>query len=470
MNTLKRIFGIVLPMALLGFFASCGDDDLKIDVGDGLNVADGFYITQADVDPVPSSRLATESVEDGFDSKAREGFRANYVYLTTGNYNIVNVVNRQITATYGGAAETIEEDGGCSNTSYQLVESTLNGAPFNVAQAGLYKVTYDNLTGEVVLFRIVTAGLIGDATAGGWGADQIIEGTVTAEGGTWEMAGVVLRSGSFKLRFNCRWAINRGEYILFTNFSGPINNLQTGNDGPNIPVGASETLTTGTYTIRVTWSPTQGFRKTATRTGDAPVLSFDPLEHPFGIRGTAAIDWAESVFFKYLGKEGDTYRWAGLVQLGEGEFKVSDGGGKWFGHGLVTNNTDGAFSGDDNFVVSAAKAGFYYFTVETSDDGETYTSTVTEGSFGIIGSATPAGWDNSTAMEPTATGFTIDTQLGVGEMKFRANSAWAINYGGSISELAFNGGNIQVSAAGNYRITLTTEDKGENWSATMSEL
>ncbi len=79
--------------------------------------------------------------------------------------------------------------------------------------------------------------------------------------------------------------------------------------------------------------------------------------------------------------------------------------------------------------------------------------------FGIIGNATPGGWGGSTAMtfNPANGSWSITADLVVGEMKFRANNDWAINFGDNSpadNKPEYDGNNIPVTVAGNYTITL----------------
>ncbi|UOQ73204.1 T9SS type A sorting domain-containing protein [Hymenobacter cellulosilyticus] len=79
---------------------------------------------------------------------------------------------------------------------------------------------------------------------------------------------------------------------------------------------------------------------------------------------------------------------------------------------------------------------------------------------GIIGSATAKGWDASTAMT-AGTGannhqWTITLPLTVGEVKFRANDNWDVNWGAATFPSGVgvaNGPNIPVATAGNYSVT-----------------
>ena len=77
--------------------------------------------------------------------------------------------------------------------------------------------------------------------------------------------------------------------------------------------------------------------------------------------------------------------------------------------------------------------------------------------WGIIGSATPGGWDNDTNMTWDATKkvFTLTLDLkSSGAFKFRANDGWDINLGGNLNALTAGGDNLTITANGNYTVTL----------------
>lgn len=77
-------------------------------------------------------------------------------------------------------------------------------------------------------------------------------------------------------------------------------------------------------------------------------------------------------------------------------------------------------------------------------------------SVGIIGSATPTGWDSDTDMTTTDNiTYTITMTFTTGEVKFRQDDAWAINWGASTFPTGTgvqNGPNIPVPA-GTYDVT-----------------
>jgi hypothetical protein len=78
--------------------------------------------------------------------------------------------------------------------------------------------------------------------------------------------------------------------------------------------------------------------------------------------------------------------------------------------------------------------------------------------FGIIGDATAGGWDSDTDMkyDNGQQVWTLTTHLNVGELKFRKNHDWGVNYGddGHDGTLDAGGANIPIDSAGEYVIVL----------------
>ena len=108
--------------------------------------------------------------------------------------------------------------------------------------------------------------------------------------------------------------------------------------------------------------------------------------------------------------------------------------------------------GDD---ISADEAGYYKLNVDLNSLTYSFMNT----SWGLIGDATPGGWDADTDMTYDTENrvWTLTTDLGAGEIKFRANDAWDLNYGETDPPTGFlseGGPNIPIAEAGNYTITL----------------
>lgn len=104
--------------------------------------------------------------------------------------------------------------------------------------------------------------------------------------------------------------------------------------------------------------------------------------------------------------------------------------------------------------INAENNGLHYVEVNLSE--LTY-KMVYCSTYGLIGSATPNGWDASTALTPNAD-FTVWTgtiHMVPGEYKFRANDGWDVNLGGSIDNLTPGGDNLKYDGPeGDKKITL----------------
>ncbi|MCK5821730.1 MAG: SusF/SusE family outer membrane protein, partial [Bacteroidales bacterium] len=93
-----------------------------------------------------------------------------------------------------------------------------------------------------------------------------------------------------------------------------------------------------------------------------------------------------------------------------------------------------------------------------SADLNTLTYTAIQTDWGLIGSATPDGWDADQDLTYNAEAgiLTITLDLVEGEVKFRANDDWGLNLGDDHANgvMEYDGANIIIDAAGNYTITL----------------
>lgn len=119
--------------------------------------------------------------------------------------------------------------------------------------------------------------------------------------------------------------------------------------------------------------------------------------------------------------------------------------GKGASDGLI------AIGGSD---IAAPKTGWQKLTANTTAN----TLTFDDYSFGVIGSATPGGWGDDTDMayDNATQTWSVTLPLIVGELKFRLNDAWAVNYGGKDGVLnQANDNNIKVPEAGTYKVSFS---------------
>ena len=164
----------------------------------------------------------------------------------------------------------------------------------------------------------------------------------------------------------------------------------------------------------------------------------------------------------YLSSE-DGVHFTGYMYLNQNGFKFCTQK-DWDG-----TNYGGAFFGEsEDNIMMTQEAGFYQVDVDLS--AKTYT--LTPFSIGIIGNATPSGWDSDTDMtyNPEERCWEIKgVELSDGEMKFRANDNWdGLNWGGELDNLKQDGPNIVV-AAGTYDIKLYIDWEGNTAKCVMTK-
>lgn len=160
--------------------------------------------------------------------------------------------------------------------------------------------------------------------------------------------------------------------------------------------------------------------------------------------------------YDYLSGE-DGVKFTGFMYLNQNGFKFTTAP-DWSGTGYGANFDTAP---DAANIVITEPAGYYQVDVDLSE--KTYTLTPIT-SIGIIGSASPNGWDSDVDM--TYVPYNKDTKevngywevknitLSAGEIKFRANDGWDISWGGELDHLTTkNSGNITVEA-GTYDIKL----------------
>lgn len=140
------------------------------------------------------------------------------------------------------------------------------------------------------------------------------------------------------------------------------------------------------------------------------------------------------------------------------EFKMVKGNawsaGDYGANGLTLTN------GGNNITLPSGGAGLtglYLVRANTNSMTWDYTKITT---WGIIGTATPQQWNASTPMtfNPSNGSWSLTVDLTAGELKFRANNDWALNFGDNNNPIdnkpEYGGTNIPVTVAGNYTITL----------------
>jgi hypothetical protein len=133
------------------------------------------------------------------------------------------------------------------------------------------------------------------------------------------------------------------------------------------------------------------------------------------------------------------------------QFKFTEGPNWDVNYG--DDGADGTLDRNGSNIV-AADPGYYKLDVDLN----TLTYTMVKTTWGVIGSATANGWDSdqNLTFDPTTGLWTGILDLKAGDIKFRANDAWDINYGddGVNGTLEINGQNIAITTPGTYALTV----------------
>ena len=160
---------------------------------------------------------------------------------------------------------------------------------------------------------------------------------------------------------------------------------------------------------------------------------------------------ADSTTAVYSPKSNGLYEGYVHFNIDDAKFKYTQG---------PTWDTNWGDSGNDGTLdpggadIPAGAAGVYKLNADLN--GLTHSFLRTD--WGLIGSATPNGWDadQDMAYDPASKKYSITLDLVPGAIKFRVNDDWAINLGdnGNNKSLEYNGTDIPVAEAGNYTIDM----------------
>ena len=146
----------------------------------------------------------------------------------------------------------------------------------------------------------------------------------------------------------------------------------------------------------------------------------------------------------------NTGKYKGFGYLSQ-EFKFKPNEDNWDGDWEFDGEGKIADNGGDN-CPAPESASYYMVEVDLNEMSYKLTPIST---IGIIGTAQAGGWDADTDMTYNAEkgAWEATVSLTDGALKFRANDAWDINWGGSFDALTQGGGDINMEA-GTYSIQL----------------
>ena len=298
---------------------------------------------------------------------------------------------------------------------------TADGGPnIDAVEAGFYFVQVDLKEMTYKITPVSSLSIIG-SVRGSWDTD--IDMTYNDVLNCWE-ARETLTAGEFKFRLNHDWAINWG---------GELENLSQG--GANLTLPAD-----GPYIIRLYLSDEAPGHCTIKADSGYP-------DNIYEIGNESS--WGASHLL--LGNGSGQY--SGYYYL-NGEFKFKPNRDNWdddfekvSGDAYAGTLTTG---GGPN--IDGPEAGVYKIDVDLT--AMTYQLTAIT-SVSIIGSV-QGNWDTDVDLTYNVEAGCWETtaELNAGEWKFRANHDWAINWGGSESNLTQDGSNLQLAEAGTYKVQL----------------
>lgn len=408
----------LLLVGLTALVLSCRKEEL--DLAALTDFAPGVAsITPADKEVVAAG--------DNFDLKAK---------FVSGSVSTLSSATLKLTNEAGNEVKSVTKT--IAGTSDSVVVA---GADFGAASlpVGKYTVTVEvkDVKGkaqtksvEFTIGVIPKIGIIGSATAKGWGEDTDM---AHLGNGVYEIV-IDLSAGEVKFRQNDAWAINWG--------AGDFPTGVGTQDGPNIPVPAGK--------WKVTFKPSTGaysFVNAVTYASNAKELfllgsfnNFEGGQYPFNL--VADNTWVLDE-----------------IQIKPGTlFKFSEGTA-FMGKSWGDNEGDGKAEEFGKNISFAAPEGEAYYKITFNDKTLKYTYTFLRfPSIGLIGSATPNGWsgpDHDMTNKGDGT-FELTIDLVVGECKFRANDDWGTNWGAADfpEGVGTQGGpNIPITTAGKYKIT-----------------
>lgn len=295
--------------------------------------------------------------------------------------------------------------------------------------AGDYSITFNSTTGAYNFAVASPIGIIGDATPNGWDNDTNMFKD-TLEHGYFIV--LDLTEGSAKFRKDDDWVVNWGS----ADFPSGIGTQ----DGDNIAVSPA-----GKYMITLdTMTGAYNFE---------PIIEFEFISI---IGDATAGGWDTDTDLTQ--DAGNPDLWKSNVTLTTGELKFRANHGWDLSWGGTNFPVDTAVVNGDNIP---AVAGDYQLTFNTATLEYEFLIIEAFTTIGIIGDATPSGWDADTDMVQNAVDsavWEVRLVLTDGEAKFRADNDWVANWGSGDFPAGVgtqDGANIPV-VAGEYKITFNS--------------
>jgi hypothetical protein len=384
---MKKIRLLTLCIFALSFaMVSCSKDDNP--TPPGPTAEDGWYISGnatsftalevVNMFEATTNENGDANADGAADNPARSGLYNKYVYLTGGSTFVITKVDGGVATTYGSSDAITYTPKGRDQINAKVIWGTLQAnKTISVATTGLYHVMFDVTTNKFAVAEITHWGVIGGATPGGWGSNQVMNlvGTISPETNTYKVENVILTIDKFKFRYSDGWKVQLSDTAVMTvggekvkvntNFGGTVDVMVAG--GSDISNAVN-----GVYTLTMTWLKSTGhWTATVVKTGDYVPPSFPDKMYMVG--DATAYGWpapgaAAGEMHKAAG--GGTYDglyWKVLfLETGKG-FKISNI--NWTNPNLgfsdvSSYDADGVTVSDNGGNMSVAASGMYMVVLD----------------------------------------------------------------------------------------------------------
>ena len=183
---------------------------------------------------------------------------------------------------------------------------------------------------------------------------------------------------------------------------------------------------------------------------DTIAMTYTAVATTWGVIGDATPNgWTDETPLAY---DPASATWQGVVHLKAAALKFRANHSWDYNYGSTAKDATLDAGGSDIAMDTEAD---YVITLDLSQPNN-YTYSANR--WGIIGDATPDGWDADQNMtwDDTSKVFTVTLDLTAGGFKFRANDGWDLDYGDDEPDGTLNQGgeNINIAVTGNYTVSL----------------
>ncbi|MBK8055277.1 MAG: SusF/SusE family outer membrane protein [Saprospiraceae bacterium] len=281
LNFLSKTLSILLLMSFV--FVSCSDDDPD-DVTPTPKVEDGVYIKGAGTAFAEFSTKALFKVtRNEVLQKDRPELLEVFMAIKKGTdgFNIIDVKGTTQTVYGPGSDWKLEATPGVDDPKDGLWKGNLaaSASKFTVPEDGLYHIVVDFGVKKVTMAR-VKWGVIGGATPDGWsGSTAMTQSAFDLNKISFKVEKLVLLKNEWKFRYSSGWKIELDANLdlgggqkgvkVNTNLGGTLSALVAGGDNIKNDVY-------GEYTVELIWEAGVGYKATATKTGEGPILAAYP--------------------------------------------------------------------------------------------------------------------------------------------------------------------------------------------------